>query len=198
MTRDILFTVLNKLVKVARKSKVKIVLMGGLASSIFARPRATYDIDAIASLKEENLKGFLVLLRANGFKFEGGRPLKFIQGMPFITFYYSRYKTYVDLFIAKNKFQDDIMRRARKIKLKKLHLYVVSPEDLILIKLQTGREKDLEDVRDIMLENKCSLDLQYLEAQARKTGVYEFLRDELRSLGGRNNKCYGLKTGRGS
>ncbi|MFZ5800765.1 MAG: nucleotidyltransferase [Candidatus Omnitrophota bacterium] len=183
MTRDILFTVLNKLIKVSRKSKVKIVLMGGLASSIFARPRATYDIDGIASLREENLNEFLTLLKADGFKFEEKRPLKFIQGMPFLTFYYSRYKTYVDLFIAKNKFQNDVLKRARKVRLKKLHLYVVSPEDLILIKLQTGREKDLEDVRDIISVNKSSLDFKYLEAQAKKMGVYEFLKDEERSLG---------------
>lgn len=188
MTKNILLIVLEKLVRLSYKSKTKITLMGGLATSIFAQPRATYDIDGIISLKEENLKDFLALLRNSGFKFNQKQPVKFIKGLPFITFYYPKYKTYADLFIARNEFQYEVLKRARKIKLGRLNLYVISPEDLILVKLQTAREKDLEDIREIILGNVERLDFVYLKKWAKMLNVNVFLQDELRSLGVRDRK----------
>lgn len=188
MTKNILLIVLEKLVRLSCKSKTKITLMGGIATSIFAQPRATYDIDGIISLKEEKLKDFLGLLRNSGFKFNQKQAVKFIKGLPLITFYYPRYKTYVDLFIAQNKFQYEVLKRARKIKLGRLNLSVISPEDLILMKLQTAREKDLEDIRKIILENAKRLDFVYLKKWAKMLNVDIFLRDELRSLGVKDRK----------
>ena len=183
MTRNILLIVLEKLMKLAHRSKIKIVLMGGIAISLFAKPRATYDIDGMVSSKEENLKDFLSLLKESGFKFDSKQPIKFIKGLPFITFYYPRYKTYVDLFVAQNKFQNEVLKRAKEVKLGKLHLSIISPEDLILLKLQTGREKDLEDIREIILEKRKNLDFVYLKKWAKALGVDVFLKDELRSSG---------------
>lgn len=183
MTKNVLLIVLGKLVKISRKSKIKLVLMGGIATSVFARPRATYDIDGIISLKEEEIKDFLALVKISGFKFKQRQPIKFIQGLPFITFYYPRYKVYIDLFVARNEFQYEIIKRARKIRFQRWNLHIISPEDLILIKLQTGREKDIEDVRDIILGNKSRLDFKYLGKWANSLGVDSFLKDELESLG---------------
>ena len=183
MTKNVLLEVLERLARVARISRVKIVLIGGIATSIFAYPRATYDIDGIIALNEEKIGKFLVLLKKNGFRFEQKRPLKFIQGLSFITFYYPVHKTYVDLFIARNKFQYEILRRAMKVKFGRLNLYVISAEDLILMKLQTGRERDLEDVREIILENTSKLDFVYLGKWAKLLKAEIFLKDELKSLG---------------
>ncbi|MBU2575119.1 MAG: nucleotidyltransferase [Elusimicrobia bacterium] len=183
MTRNILFAVLEKLIKVSRQSKTKLVLMGGIAVSVFASPRATYDIDAIISLEDEKLKDFLDLLKKEGFKFNRRQPIRFIQNLPFITFYYPPYKTYVDLFVARNEFQYEILKRARKVNLDKLKLSIISPEDLILVKLHSGREKDIEDVRQIILENKSKLDFDYLRKWSKLLDLKVFLKDEIRSLG---------------
>lgn len=37
--------------------------MGGIATSVFGRSRATYDIDGIISLSEQDLKDFLGSLK---------------------------------------------------------------------------------------------------------------------------------------
>lgn len=193
MTKNILLIVLEKLLRVSHKTKTKIVLMGGIATSVFAQPRATYDIDGIISLPEKDLKDFLATLKENGFKFATKQPVKFIQGLPLITFYYPKYKTYVDLFVARNKFQYEILKRARRVKLEKLSLSIISPEDLILIKLQTGREKDIEDIREIILENSSKLDFKYLKKWAKLLNLDTFLKDELRSLGLKNKIGYEKK-----
>lgn len=181
MTKDILYAVLEKLARISRQSKTRMIIMGGLAVSVFARPRATYDIDGIISLAGKDLRKFLGLLKVNGFKF-GPSPVKYVAGLPFITFYYPPYKTYVDLFLASTEFQYEVLHRARMVRLGKLSLRLISPEDLILVKLQSGREKDLEDVKEIILTNKSKLDFTYLRKWAGLLGVDVFLSDELKSL----------------
>lgn len=63
MTKNILLTVLKKLLKVSQETKLKIAFMGGIATSVFGRSRATYDIDGIISLSEQDLKDFLGSLK---------------------------------------------------------------------------------------------------------------------------------------
>lgn len=182
MAKNILLTVLSELLKVCKDHKTKIVLMGGMAVSVYARPRATYDIDGIISIKEEQIKGFLNMLKEAGFKYDKKKPVKFIQNLPFITLCYAKYKTYVDLFIAGNEFQENILTRAKKVRFNKMALNIISLEDLVIIKLQTGRERDLEDVRDMISENKGKIDLRYLKKWAQALNVHIFLEDELKSL----------------
>ena len=85
--------------------------------------------------------------------------------------------------MIKTKFQHEVLRRAKKGKLGKLNLHIISAEDLILIKLQAGREKDIEDIRQIILENSPRLDFVYLGKWAKLLEVDIFLKDELKSLG---------------
>lgn len=94
MTKNILFTVMNKVLKACRKQKIKFVFMEGLAVSICAIPRATYDIDGIISLKKIKIGEFLYVLKKPEFGYDRRKPIKFIHDLPFITLCYERYKTY--------------------------------------------------------------------------------------------------------
>jgi DNA polymerase elongation subunit (family B) len=102
--------------------------------------------------------------------------------MPFVSLIYSKHKTYVDLFLGQSEFQKSLLSRARKFKFNKGTINVVSPEDLILVKLISGREKDIEDVRDIITENLKNLNFKYLRDWAKRLNVDIFLKDELKSL----------------
>lgn len=180
MTKDNLTGIIEKLTKICGKLKIGMVLMGGIAVNVYARPRTTYDVDAVVSVSDEKMKKFLEDLAENGFKYDRKNPVKYIQGSPFITLTYSG--TYVDLFLAEKNFQEEAIRRARKIKLNKTIITIISPEDLILTKLIAGRERDIDDVREILLENRKKIDFKYLHEWAKKLKVDIFLKDELKSL----------------
>jgi hypothetical protein len=182
MTRNDLIGVLKTLSAVARKSRVKIVLMGGMATSVYASPRATFDIDGLADIGDEALSGFLKTARGEGFTFDRRRPVKAIRDMAFLTLFSPRGGIYVDLFLARSDYQKQVIERARSVRIDGLTAHIVSPEDLILLKLLSGRPRDTEDVRQILIENKRSLDPRYLLSRARELGVHTFLQDELRSL----------------
>ena len=183
MTSKILLQTIKKIVTVCRKQKVKIAIMGGIAASVFGRPRATYDVDGFILIEEANLKRFLSSLSAAGFSYDKKRPIKKIQGMSFLTLVYSKLKVFVDLFIVTSGFHKDILKRIKKINFDGMVVPLVSAEDLILLKLLSGRERDVEDVREIIMENKRELDFGFLKKWAKKLRVLHFLNDELESLG---------------
>ncbi|MBI5400017.1 hypothetical protein HZB07_05350 [Candidatus Saganbacteria bacterium] len=54
---------------------------------------------------------------------------------------------------------------------------------LIEVIKRLNREKDLEDVREILQANKGKLNFAYLKSWAKKLEVDLFLKDELASLG---------------
>ena len=182
MTGNALWQVLSKALRVARKRRIKIAIMGGVATSIYSPPRATFDLDGIAEIGEGGIKKFLRDLQQEGFTYDEKNPVKTIQGLPFITLYFARHKIYFDLFLAESGFQKLILERARSVRAGNLRMDIISPEDLILVKLLSGRPRDTEDVRQILVENSEELDFAYLRKWAKKLKVAVFLRDEMRSL----------------
>ncbi len=50
------------------KKRIKYIVVGGMAVNFHGVPRATYDIDLLLYLENKNLKRFLTLLKAWGFK----------------------------------------------------------------------------------------------------------------------------------
>ena len=183
MRENTLFQILKIVTTTARRLKIKVVVMGGMAISVYAPPRATFDIYAIGDIKGELLDRFLIDLKKQGFSFDEKNPVKTIAGMPFVTLYYRCFQIPVDLFIARDEFQRLIIQRARSFRLGGMELDVISPEDLILVKLLSGRPRDIDDIRQILTENAGVLDFNYLSQWAAKLGQQVFLEDEMKSLG---------------
>ncbi len=183
MTENALLVVLRKVIKTAERIQVKVVIMGGMAVSIYSTPRATFDIDAIGDFDEERIGRFLVELKKQGFSFDEKNPVKEIAGLPFVTLYFRDSRIYFDLFIARSEFQKTVVRRARSLQIRDINLDVISPEDLILVKLISARTRDVEDIRQVLSENSETLDFSYLRHWADKLGQLAFLQDEMTSLG---------------
>lgn len=183
MTSEVLMEVVSKIVTTCDELGIDMVISGGIAVSMMGRPRATYDVDGVIMAEEKKLKELLGKLALEGFKYDRKKPLKAIRGMPFVSLVYSKHNTFVDLFVARSPFQKQALKRRKIIKLEGISIPLISAEDLILMKLFSGRSRDLEDVRDILIENKNKIDLKYLRKWAKKLGVSVFLEDELESLG---------------
>lgn len=50
------------------KKKIKYIVAGGIAVNLYGIPRATYDIDLLLKMEDNNLQKFLGLLKKWGFK----------------------------------------------------------------------------------------------------------------------------------
>lgn len=185
MIANILLDVMVKILKMTQKHEIPIMFMGGLAVSVWAEPRATYDIDGVINLDITDLENFLEELSKEGFSYDKNNSIKLIQNMPFITLIYplEGYEIYVDLFLAKSKYAKESLDRKQEIVLSDVTIPVISPEDLILYKILAGRSRDIDDVRQIFIAQEGKLDMEYMKKWATKLGIITFLNDEIDSLG---------------
>lgn len=179
MISKTLLKTLTIITSVLKRCKIPFVLIGGITTSIWGRPRATYDIDGLIIMDFRRLPELLKKLENKGFLHNKKQPVKQIAQLPFLTVKYKG--IYVDLFLATSPHQKETIKRAREISIADgLKIRVAAPENLIIIKLLSGRTSDIEDVREILHEQKDTLNRKYLIRWAKGLGVHSTLQDEIK------------------
>ncbi|MBN2097757.1 MAG: nucleotidyltransferase [Candidatus Omnitrophica bacterium] len=161
---------LKALTECLSEQKIKYVILGGIAVSLYGEPRLTADIDVNVILEKEKLGEFLRNARRYGFypvftneleiiEETGVIPLKFIRG---------KIKGKTDIIIAENILEYNAIKRGRIKKISSIQVRLVSPEDLIIHKLTSTRPRDFEDLRGILWRQKGKLDIKYIRYWLKK------------------------------
>jgi hypothetical protein len=175
--RDILIT----FARLFRRFKVPYLLTGSFAVSSYGYPRATHDIDFVLEIEESAKKQ---LIRAIS-----SLPSTYVQDitelnterLTFYTIYHTETTTKVDLwFIADHEFEANVKRK-RYLTIDELEIPLVSPEDLILKKLEWCKEvmseRHMRDCVGMWKVQKGKLDEAYLFEQAKTLGVEKLLKE---------------------
>jgi hypothetical protein len=153
-------------------------LMGGLAVRAFGVPRPTYDVDIILAVADEELPALYVAVEAAGYTvpeaYRNGWVDR-VADMPLVKFRIYRgtpgESVDVDLFLVRTEFQRQLIDRRVRIEVHDIgHTRVVSPEDLVLLKLIAGRPRDMGDIDDVRFM-QGALDAAYMRDWARRLGV---------------------------
>jgi hypothetical protein len=139
---------LNRLQDVFRsfqKHNVKYVVIGGIASTLYGVPRATFDLDILIEATPDNAKRLLDALLDSGF---GTASLTTPEDLVAheITVFQDKVRIDVQTSTPGISFQDAWQRR-QMMNYQGREFYVVSKHDLILTKRAAGRDVDLEDAR---------------------------------------------------
>lgn len=158
--------------------QIPYVVTGGIAVLIWGRPRFTADIDIVVELLEPKVGALIKVLRQmykagyideemakSAIRRKG--EFNFIDGVTGLK---------VDFFVAKkNEFSALQFKRKIAKKINKKSIYFISPEDLILSKLewhkQGGSSRQLEDIESILKISGDQLDMKYLKNWAKRLGV---------------------------
>ncbi len=155
-------------------------VMGGLAVRVHALPRPTQDVDLTIALARAALPDWYQQLEQVGItipeQYRSGW-IDQIAEMPLI-----KLKIYLepshgidlDVFLAESEFQRSLIARRQPVVLDDRSIDIVSPEDLLLLKLIANRPRDLLDVADILFI-QGQLDQSYLDHWAAQLGVTERL-----------------------
>jgi len=150
-------------------SEIRFVVVGGIAAGILGEPRATTDVDIITFMPKEDLDGFL--------RFAGKKKVKLSEKLirknaysdAFFRVYIAG--TQVDFILGESDFEFQVLTRAIKGKLYGVKIPVASPEDMILMKLVSGRALDLIDAKAIQLRYGKKLDDGYIEKWGKRLKV---------------------------
>jgi hypothetical protein len=158
--------VYKKVVTFLNRGKYKYLIIGGVAAGTLGEPRITADVDVDIVIDKENLPGFLDKAAETGFAVPKEKCLASARRMG--VFQIGLEGFHVDFIIASTDLETTAFERAKTIKLYRIKAFFPSPEDLILLKIIPGRDKDLLDAKSIVLRHKGKLDTRYLKTWATK------------------------------
>lgn len=155
MTNPVLVA-LWEIVQSLESKQIDYVVMGGLAVRALAIPRPTNDVDVTIACQHERLHELLQsweseCIQVPQIYLTGW--VDRIAGMPLI-----KLKTQVDgtqsidldVFLCETDFQRSLLSRRLRMAVDDRKIWMVTPEDLILLKLIANRPRDLIDVADIL------------------------------------------------
>lgn len=145
-------------------------LIGGMAVATRGFPRATKDLDFLINADEDFFrKAFSIRLRKYGFitkiyKGDFDDPLRDL-----IRILDEDKTPLIDLILVRWQWQADMVNSAEELSLDNIHIPIVKAEDLIVLKLKAGSNRDLLDIEEIIRVVK--LDKERLFSLAKAAGV---------------------------
>jgi predicted nucleotidyltransferase len=161
-------------------------LIGAAALGAWGRPRATHDLDLLILVDQGAKERLIARLSSSGItvnrQWQAANPMAETRVTRFVS---QRHPDYpLDLVYASDRHEREALRRTRTVQLHGLSLSVVSPEDLMILKLKAGRPTDFDDVIGIVKNPHLRLDLDYLWNWADHLGLQGELHYVLQAAGG--------------
>lgn len=150
-------------------SGIRYVIVGGIAAGLLGEPRATTDVDLITFLPSADLDRFISFARKRRIRLSGSAIRKRAYRDTFFRLRVAG--TQVDFLVGASGFEFDVVTRSTRTKLYGVSIPIASPEDLILMKLVSGRTLDWQDAKAVQLRHGDRLDTAYLESWARRLKV---------------------------
>jgi hypothetical protein len=119
----------------------------------------TADVDVTVALDPADPKRFVLEMQAAGFELRVSDVDDFLRRTHVLPFVHSRTRMPLDVVLAASGLETGFLDRARRARIGDLEIPVISPEDLVIVKILAGRPKDLEDVTGVLARQKGHLDL---------------------------------------
>ncbi|MBS0264757.1 MAG: hypothetical protein JSS02_22675 [Planctomycetes bacterium] len=143
-------------------------IAGGMAVAIWGEPRATYDVDLVVAANFSAPEDLLAAIRAEPAFFLDPQTLPMPPDMNIIRAHLVDKQAsepgiiLVDLLLLKSAFAASLQQRRILMTVAGRERWVCSVEDLIVLKLMSGRTKDLEDVRGIRRIQEGAINVEYV------------------------------------
>lgn len=162
--------VIKKVVTGLEKNDIYYMLTGAIAVSYYGRPRFTHDVDLVVQIRIEDA-GRLVELFKGEFYVALEGIIDAVKHSTMFNLIHQETGIKVDCWLLKHTEYDELcFSRRRKETIFDQEMYISSPEDLIITKLDWYKQSDLqkhyEDVVGIFQIQKGKLDVDYIKKWA--------------------------------
>jgi len=148
---------------------IRYVIVGGFAAGIRGEPRATTDVDIITFMPTLDMDRFIRFARQHRIRLSAGKIRRHAYRDAFFRLKVAG--TQVDFIVGASGFEFDVLTRGVREKIYGVKIPIASPEDMILMKLVSGRVLDWNDAKAIQLRYENKLDKAYIESWARRLRV---------------------------
>lgn len=162
--------ILRNFCKVFDGFDIPYVLIGAYAVSSWGVVRATRDIDFLARIPSGIIDTVREKFAEKGFevdlvKGDADDPIRGVLKLIY------KGEDVIDVLLGIKGISDNIYIRAVRISIMGVKIPVISPEDLIIMKLLAGGPVDIDDARKILKIMGDKIDFAYLEKQCRVKGL---------------------------
>lgn len=159
---------LRRVVAIVEDAGIPYMLTGSIASAFYAEPRATRDIDLVIAVSKDALERLVASLEAEEFYVSREAARKALRSRRQFNAIDPESGWKVDWIIRRDRpFSRCEFERRRRVRLMNLELPMVTPEDLIVAKLEWvergGSDLHLRDAAAIVVQRGSELDRDHIE-----------------------------------
>jgi len=155
MTLEKLIELIGRLME---EEKIRYFTFGAVAMDFWVSPRMTHDLDLVLCVEKKEIPRLATLLNGKGFQFSKSLQRKLGEGrivnLPIGT-------TKLDLKLCATDHDRMAADRATEFESDSHRLWVATPEDVVLYKLQVWRRQDQADIERLKKE-VVDLDEDYI------------------------------------
>lgn len=162
--------ILNRVARFLERYRIDYLLIGGMALSVWGRPRTTLDLDFLILID----KSALIQLKGWIRKEKWNIDLAWLKWNPLLKNTQLRIRlgrALVDLLLPRDTHDRLCFKRKKRKKLGRHSYHLIGPEDFILQKLKVGRPRDFEDAVTVLERQRKRLDMRYLKKWAKRLGI---------------------------
>jgi hypothetical protein len=138
------------------------MIIGGQAVLLYGEPRLTKDIDITLGINIDRLEELLAVIKDLSLTPLPEDVLPFVQKTMVLPVLEKSTGIRVDFIFSFTPYETQAIKRGNKILLCGQEVCFASPEDLILHKIFSGRPRDIEDIRILILKNP-RIDVPYIK-----------------------------------
>ncbi len=185
------FEAIKDFVEVLEKFGIRYAVGGSIASSFYGKVRFTVDADITVEPFRDIAEKIYEILQKK-FYISKSAMFQALDSYSSFNIIHNMTSFKIDVFICKNiDFQIQMLEHPKRVKLNEQienKFSVVSPEDIILLKLQwyesTERtsKKQWDDILGVLSVQKTKLDYDYLKKWAHNLGLTELLQKALSEI----------------
>jgi len=171
---------LQRLLALFREKEIPYMIIGGYVLPFYGRIDTTIDLDlAVAIRTERELKQLCLWVESIDFE-----PRFTSFENPLILIFDRKEKVEIELWHRPDGivFDDETLKRRRKVKMDSIQTWIISPEDFIVNKLARSDRgaNDEQDVKSVLVRQEGRLDEEYLRRRAAEAKVVTIL-DKIRA-----------------
>jgi len=153
--------ILSRIAASLTKHDLPYMIIGGQAVLLYGEPRLTRDIDITLGVDIDQLDRLLAVIQELSLKPLPGDTEAFVRETMVLPAQDEKTGIRVDFIFSFTPYETRAIERARNIKILDQDVCFASPEDIVIHKIFSGRPRDIEDARIIVLKNP-GMDLDYV------------------------------------
>jgi len=153
---------LEKIAGTFEKECVPYMIIGGQAVLLYGEPRLTKDIDITIGLDINELPRIRNIVIQIGLTLLVQDEEKFVRETMVLPTVHEPSGFRVDLIFSFSEYEQQALKRVNKVRIGAIDVCYASLEDVLIHKTISGRPRDIEDIKTMVLKNP-HFDVQYVE-----------------------------------